>query len=128
MNFSFPARSRNNAAKASHLRIGEESERLAQSFLEKKGLELVEKNYRCRYGEIDLIMRNKQCLVFIEVRYRKTNLYGNAAQSITPSKIKKITHTAHHFLNEQSSYAHLSKRFDFVGITGEQLEWIENAF
>ena len=62
--------------------LGNRSEKLALKYLKQKGLKLHEKNYHCRYGEIDLIMWHDDYLVFIEVRYRKNNLFGGALESV----------------------------------------------
>ena len=118
---------------------GAYTESLACRYLESKGLKLIEKNFSSRRGEIDLIMQdnNKNCLVFIEVRYRKNNNYGGALESITPSKQQKIINTASVYLQKNSKLAKQAMRFDVVAMTGTvdseninniDFNWIENAF
>lgn len=109
---------------------GTEAENQACRFLQDKGLNLITRNYYCRQGEIDLIMNDDETTVFIEVRYRKNNHYGDAKESVTSQKQNKIRSTALHFI--QSHPRHDNVRFDVIAITGEgsrqQLEWIQNAF
>ncbi|MCG8083044.1 MAG: YraN family protein, partial [Candidatus Thiodiazotropha taylori] len=69
--------------KADHLQQGEAAEQLAVDYLSRRGLKLVTRNFRCKVGEIDLIMREKRTLVFVEVRYRQSDDYGSALESIT---------------------------------------------
>ena len=89
----------------------------------------MEKNYRCRRGEIDLIMQDNDSLVFVEVRYRKNNDFGGALESITRKKQQKIQTTALHYMQNHQD---MSARFDVIAITGtgrkQDVEWIKNAF
>ena len=83
----------------------------------------------CRFGEIDLIMRDGTTLVFIEVRMRANEMFGGAAASITPAKQAKLLRTARHYLSGLNSEP--SCRFDALllsGINGQKIEWIKNAF
>ena len=113
-----------------HLHTGQQAEQLACDYLLQQGLTLVERNYYCRMGEIDLIMRDQNSLVFIEVRYRKNNLFGSAAESITTKKQDKLQKTALHYIQQHKSRQ--NTRFDVVAITGQHpeqiLEWIQNVF
>lgn len=108
-------------------------EKLALKHLKKNGLKLVEENYASKTGEIDLIMKDQQTLVFIEVRYRRSNKFGSALESITPAKQSKITRTANCYLAERNLW-HLISRFDVVTISNndktnpEDLIWIKSAF
>ncbi|MCW9012674.1 MAG: YraN family protein [Gammaproteobacteria bacterium] len=115
---------------SSHLSKGKRAEQLACNHLLQQGLVLIEKNYHCRQGEIDLIMTQNDSLIFIEVRYRKNNDYGGAKESITRAKQKKIHITALHYMQRHNK--NVNARFDVIAITGEgkqqQLEWIQNAF
>ena len=77
-------------AKAAHLIRGENAEEQADKFLINKGLKPVCRNYRCKQGELDLIMTDHQTLVIIEVRYRKTDQYGSALESVTRAKQSRI--------------------------------------
>lgn len=107
---------------------GAEAEEAAAHFLVSKGLTLVERNFRCRFGEIDLILRDGQTLVFVEVRYRRNRAFGGAAESITAAKREKILLTARHYLAAQRRLPDC--RFDAVLIHGDggQIEWLVNAF
>ena len=115
---------------ALHLLKGKQSELLAQRHLERKGLRLLQSNYRCRSGEIDLIMQDGETLVFVEVRYRKHTGFGTACESVTGSKQRKLLACASHYLQRMG--AATPCRFDVVGITGENdrtsIEWIRDAF
>jgi putative endonuclease len=112
--------------------IGLQAEEATQHFLEKKGLGLIQKNYTCYVGEIDLIMQDREDIVFVEVRYRTDLDYGDAIESITQSKITKLIRTAKHFLQEQGWLYQKNSRFDVVGCHGveqnTEFEWIKNAF
>lgn len=108
---------------------GREGEQYAEAYLQGQGLFLVERNYRCRFGEIDLIMREGKIVVFIEVRMRTSQAFGGAASSITPFKQGKLVRTARHYLASLKSFPEC--RFDVVllsGAKGERMEWIKNAF
>lgn len=108
--------------------LGQEAESIATEYLKQQGLRLISSNYRCRFGEIDLIMQDGKSLVFVEVRMRKNNSFGGAAYSITPAKQKKIILTAQHFLAQHGETA---SRFDVILMQTPQIagiEWIKNAF
>jgi putative endonuclease len=113
-------------------RQGREAEARAQQYLEARGLRLVAANYRCRHGEIDLIMRHGEVLVFIEVRERKNSRYGGAAASVTRQKQEKIIATAQHFLQHQPEFHHAPARFDVLALNPGSLEapidWLQAAF
>lgn len=106
---------------------GEAAERRAAAFLERHGLTLLETNYRCRFGEIDLIMRHGAETVFVEVRMRRHNSFGGAAASITPQKQQRLRATALHYF---ATHGERPCRFDVVlvnALEGGTLEWIRNA-
>lgn len=108
---------------------GDQAEQLAATYLQKQGLNLLEKNYRCRFGEIDLIMQDQKTLVFAEVRLRRNLNFGGAASSITPQKQTRLIRTAQHFLNGQHNPPPC--RFDVVllnDLSLADIEWIKNAF
>lgn len=109
-------------------RRGEAAESLAASFLCAQGLVIARRNYRCRFGEIDLIARDGATLVFVEVRQRRTEGYGGAAESITAAKRARLVAAARHYLARHRSVPPC--RFDAVLIRGEppRIEWIRNAF
>ncbi|MDN5752300.1 MAG: YraN family protein [Nitrosospira sp.] len=108
---------------------GSEAERYAEEFLLHRNLILLHRNYRCRFGEIDLIMREGVTLVFIEVRLRANPFFGGAAASITSSKRRKLLRTARYYL--ASLKTEPPCRFDAVLLSAcneHKIEWIKNAF
>jgi len=107
---------------------GEAAERFAATFLQDQGLKIMLRNYRCRFGEIDLIARDGKTLVFVEVRSRNTERFGGPAASITRAKRDKLLRSARHYLAHSSSVQPC--RFDAVLIRGDPpvVEWIRNAF
>lgn len=99
---------------------------MACQYLTQSGLKLIEKNYSCALGEVDLIMQDTgNTLVFIEVRYRKNTLYGGAAASVTKSKQQKLIRTAQHYLQKQRYLP--ACRFDVIAVENNQINWIKNA-
>jgi putative endonuclease len=106
---------------------GEQAETLAADFLLGQGLRITGRNYRCRYGEIDLIAREGMTVVFVEVRSRANETYGGAAASINTAKREKLIKTARHYLAGITPLPPC--RFDAVLLTGEppRIEWIRNA-
>lgn len=110
-----------------HLERGSGSEQLACTYLQASGLVLLERNYRLRTGEIDLIMRDGDVIVFVEVRYRKNQCYGGALASIDLRKQARIIRTAQYFLQYRAPYA--QARFDAVAVEGNNhINWVKNAF
>ena len=111
---------------------GDSAERIAEIFLIGHGLTLVVRNYRCRFGEIDLIMQQRDTLVFVEVRLRRTrkgNDFGGPAASITAGKQARIIAAAHHYLAGMKQLPLC--RFDAVllnGLNAKDVEWLPNAF
>jgi len=112
-----------------------EQGRMVEAFacrhLESAGLTLVTRNFRCRQGEIDLIMREGAVLVFVEVRYRRQSRFGSGAESVNGRKRLRIITAARYFLH-QSREPEPPCRFDVVSVAGEPdryaVEWIRNAF
>ena len=103
----------------------------ASNYLNQRGLRQIERNYRCRGGEIDLIMRDGKTLVFVEVRYRKHHSFGGAAASVDWRKQQRLVLAAQHYLQRQS-VNDLPCRFDVVavspGTSGDfSVQWIKNA-
>lgn len=108
---------------------GDDKERLAEDYLVAKGFTLIERNFLCKGGEIDLIMKDQEYLVFIEVRYRESNEFGGALESITAGKQRKLRRAAEFYLLQQFGNTPPPCRFDVIGIEGKnELEWIKNAF
>lgn len=109
-------------------KLGSEAEAIAADYLQKQGLALVVSNYSCRFGEIDLIMRDGKTLVFVEVRMRSNPDFGGAGMSITASKQLKLSRTAEHYLQQFGSAA---CRFDAILMhkpSADNIEWVRNAF
>src|SRR5512139_125294 len=107
--------------------LGQTAESSAAAFLQANGLKLVARNWRCRFGEIDLVMQDGATLVFIEVRLRSRSDFGGAAASVTPAKQKKLLATARQYLAALKSMPPC--RFDVVALSGSgESEWIKNAF
>lgn len=104
--------------------VGRDAEARAQRFLEQQGLILIEKNFRCRGGEIDLIMREQKILVFVEVRFRKDQRFGGAAASVGPVKQQRMWRSASIYL--MRFLRPPACRFDLVAIEGDDLHWIKN--
>jgi putative endonuclease len=108
---------------------GSQAEQLAAQFLQQKGLTLIQRNYRCRHGEIDLIMRDGNALVFVEVRLRSRSDFGGAASSINAAKRARLIRTAQHYLAARQRTP--ACRFDAMLLhaqDGSSIEWIKNAF
>ena len=122
--------------KAEHLKQGEDAEAACCDYLRSQGLKTVDKNFHCRHGEIDIIMLDKNMLVFIEVRYRKNNNFGGGLESITTTKQQKLRKTAELYLQINQHYK--NARFDVVSMSKTNqtsdnqqkyiFEWITNAF
>jgi putative endonuclease len=107
--------------------VGEAKERLACSYLEGRGLRLVARNYRCRRGEIDLVMRDADILVFVEVRFRRSSRFGTPAETVDTHKQRRLAAAAHHYLQQHPSA--LSCRFDVLAVGGnDRIDWVRNAF
>ena len=107
--------------------IGTEEEALAAEFLEGRGYRIVERNFRCRLGEIDLIARDGSVLVFIEVKYRKTGAYGDPAEAVDYRKQKKISRVAEYYCWKKQKL-NQPCRFDVICVLGQEIRHIVNAF
>ena len=108
------------------------AERAALDFLTARGLHNVSRNYRCRHGEVDLIMRDGDQLVFTEVRYRRSHSLVSAAESVDEAKQRRLMASAEHFLQRHAEHASRRCRFDVVSVSGDdpepRLDWIRDAF
>ncbi|MBQ4847050.1 YraN family protein [Pseudoalteromonas sp. MMG005] len=105
-------------------------ERLAESYLQQRGLIPETNNYYCRYGEIDLIMRDNNTLVFIEVKYRKHTQFGGALSALSYKKQQRLKRSIYQYLTEQQLH-NTQVRVDFVAIEGENppnIQWIKSVF
>jgi putative endonuclease len=107
---------------------GASAEDEAARYLAGRGMTLLERNYRCRFGEIDLVARDGRTLVFVEVRYRRSAAFGGAIESITPAKRERLLKAARHYMVVRNSFP--ACRFDAVLLNGDtgQIEWIPDAF
>ena len=112
--------------------IGARVERAAAVFLQGKGLSAVAANARYRDGELDLVMRDGDALVFIEVRHRRSDGHGGGAASVDAAKCRKLVRAAQRFLLEHPQFAELPCRFDVVEAAGDpdapRLHWLRDAF
>lgn len=114
---------------ANKKQIGEYYENIACQYLLNKGLIFLANNIQFRIGEIDLIMLDKDCIVFIEVRYRKNANFGDAEMTVTLNKQNKIKQAAQLWMIEQNlNIEDTAFRFDVFAITGKSKKWIINAF
>lgn len=107
---------------------GAAAEALAADWLSRRGLKVVERNFRVRGGEIDLVCRDGKTLVFVEVRLRRNRDFGSAADSITPQKRQRLLLAAQHYLLRHPG---VDARFDcvlFDALDSKAIEWIPNAF
>ncbi len=104
---------------------GSACEQRALTYLKRQGLRLIETNFSCKSGEIDLIMRDGDSLVFVEVRQRADRDHGGAAASITPAKQRRIVRAAQFYLLRHVPTPPC--RIDVVAIDGAELNWIRNA-
>lgn len=108
------------------------AEKFACSYLVDQGLKLLMRNYRCKNGEIDLIMQEDDTIIFIEVRFRANTTYGSGSETVTKQKQYRIIKTALFYLKQKQLLEKNSCRFDVVSVTQHDLqptlEWIKDAF
>lgn len=113
--------------------IGKVAERLARTFLEQQGLTFIMENYRCRTGEIDLIMQDGEELVFVEVKFRSKNQYGTAIEFFHPNKKRKFESAVMHYMQEKGfNPSIIPHRIDLVGIDGkgqqqQNINWLKSV-
>ena len=112
------------------LQKGWDAEKAVREYLQSQGLIYKTSNYRTKMGEIDLIMQEGDYCVFIEVRARKTADFGNALETVTYAKQRKIMKTAAYYLQEHCLSDQVPCRFDVVAVQGQppSIQWIQNAF
>lgn len=118
--------------RAPHLAAGQAAENLALEYLQRRGLRLLTRNYRCYFGELDLVMTHGRELIIVEVRYRRRDDLVSALVSIGPRKRARILRAAQHYLQSHTARAEQPLRFDVVTVTGPQqaaqLKWLQGAF
>lgn len=111
---------------------GKHAEDLACRYLKQQGLRLLEQNYNTRFGEIDLVMQDRDTTVFVEVRYRKRSDVVDPLSSVDRHKQLKLIRTARYYLQKQPNADLLPTRFDVIAISEQdaqpQIQWIKNAF
>lgn len=112
-------------------KFGEESESIAVSYLKKQGYKIIEQNYRTKLGEIDIIAKEKDTIVFIEVKSRKSKNFGSPKWAVTPKKQRKISMVALWYL-KTTMQSNVKARFDVVSIISSKdkpsIEIVKNAF
>ncbi|MCI9336007.1 MAG: YraN family protein [Lachnospiraceae bacterium] len=109
-------------------RTGADWERLAAQYLTGKGMRMLETNFRCRQGEIDLIGVHQGYLVFVEVKYRSSTGTGYALEAVDYRKQCRICRVADYYRYTHGYGEDVSVRYDVVGVQGRELEWVQNAF
>ena len=113
--------------------IGLAAENIAADFLRAQGLEILERNYLRRLGELDIVARDRAVLVIAEVRTRTTARYGGAAASVDPRKQQRLIRAASQLLQQRRDLSRLRVRFDVIAVSeidaeGGRVEWIRHAF
>ncbi|MBQ4891406.1 YraN family protein [Shewanella sp. MMG014] len=105
---------------------GQHAETQARTYLEQQGLQFVTQNQRYRFGEIDLIMRDNQYWVFIEVKYRSSTQFGGALHAVSTAQISRIRKAAEQYL--QTHKINAPCRFDVIAINGADIQWLQGCF
>lgn len=117
---------------ADRRKAGAHWERSAETFLNSRGLNLLHRNFHCRFGEIDLVMEDGETVVFVEVKYRESSQHGSGADAVTTRKQDRISRTASWYLARHPHRAEQNCRFDVVSIDpgkgNRGIQWIRNAF
>ncbi len=112
-------------------KLGDAGENLARDFLKEKGFKILEENYRTRWGELDLIARDGETLVFVEVKTRSQKRFGSPLEAVTEDKRRRIIRMARTYLLEKG-LQDPAARFDVIGIDlaegAPRIDWIPNAF
>ncbi len=111
-----------------HYAVGMQYEQRAAEYLTVQGYQILERNFRCRQGEIDLIAREKEWLVFVEVKYRKTARLGEPLEAVDRRKQQRIYGAAEYYLHCFYYGRDVRCRFDVVAVLGEEIFLIRNAF
>jgi len=126
-------RQRSGRGDVDRQKLGRAAENVAVRFLESRGLQILERNYRRRLGEIDVVARERDVLVIVEVRTRASDDFGGAAASVGGAKQTRIVRAAAQLLQQRRELARLRVRFDVLVVTGPldeqpRVEWIQHAF
>ena len=108
--------------------IGNQKEELAAKYLSSQGIKILERNFACKIGEIDLIGLDKGCLVFVEVKFRRNTNYGYPQEAVTKNKRRKIILVSGYYRMLKHYGDNIPMRFDVVSILNNQISWDKNAF
>ncbi len=108
--------------------VGTDHEELAAEWMRKRGYRILEKNFRCRLGEIDLIAKRNGCIVFVEVKYRRSEGCGTPEEAVDYRKQVRVSNAASYYLYCRHYPVGTPCRFDVAAISGEEIRLIENAF
>lgn len=109
-------------------RTGTKYEDIACDFLKEQGIEILERNFRSRFGEIDIVAKEGETLLFIEVKYRSGRGSGAPEEAVTPRKMKTIRFVSLHYLMKHECSEDVPVRYDVVAIEGSEIRYIKNAF
>ncbi len=105
---------------------GQQAELTARTYLEQQGLKFVAQNQRYRFGEIDLIMRDQQTWVFVEVKFRSSTQFGGALTALSAAQISRIRKAAQQYI--QTHKINAPCRFDMVAINTTDIQWLQGCF
>lgn len=108
--------------------LGSAYEDAATAYLKKNGFRIIERNYRCKIGEIDIIAMKDSVLRFVEVKYRKDETFGNAVYSVNSQKLSRLYRIAEFYLKENTIFINFQVSFDVLAITGKVINYIENCY
>lgn len=107
---------------------GKNREKQAALFLEKQGFQVLQRNFRCRQGEVDIIGIHENCLVFVEVKYRSSSKAGMPEEAVGVQKQRKICQASDYFRLKHREYQTLQIRYDVVAMLSDRIRWYKNAF
>jgi len=120
-----------NTKSLGRIRTGKRGEEIAVNYLTKAGYRIIERNYRCLFGEIDIVAKDKNTVVFVEVKTRRSEKFGDPQLSVGLDKQRKISRISLNYIEEKRLH-HCNARFDVVAIkmlpAGNEVELIQNAF
>jgi len=120
----------NNSKMALHNQHGAQAEEISRDYLEKNGYMIIQQNYKDRFCEIDIIAKNKEFIIFVEVKYRARADFGGAVGAVTPDKLRRMHLSAEFWLSQNQKYKLLQPRLDVVTVVGDigdpQITHLEN--
>jgi len=109
-------------------KVGSLHEAQVADWLKCHGYQILVRNFRCRFGEIDIVAKKDGCIVFVEVKYRRSRSYGAPQEAVDFRKQQRISNAASYYLYTRRCPADTPCRFDVAAVSGEEIEMIENAF